>query len=100
MDNVKISVIVPCYQNGKTVEKTVNSILAQTERDWELILVDDGSTDDTGEILADTVRLEKNKCFFVAIHNVFRCCVPLSYSRCRNLSRKKPFEHMISHCTG
>lgn len=51
MDNVKISVIVPCYQNGKTVEKTVNSILAQTERDWELILVDDGSTDDTGEIL-------------------------------------------------
>ena len=51
MDNVKVSVIVPCYQNGKTVEKTVRSILAQTERAWELILVNDGSTDDTGEIL-------------------------------------------------
>ena len=51
MDNVLVSVIVPCYQNGKTLEKTVRSIQAQTERRWELICVNDGSTDDTGEVL-------------------------------------------------
>lgn len=51
MANVKVSVIIPCYQNGRTVEKTVRSIQAQTLRDWELIMVDDGSTDDTGRIL-------------------------------------------------
>lgn len=51
MGDVKVSVIVPCYQNGQTVGKTIRSIQAQTERAWELIMVDDGSTDDTGEIL-------------------------------------------------
>ncbi len=51
MDNVKVSIIVPCYQNGKTVEKTVRSIQAQTQHAWELIMINDGSTDDTGEVL-------------------------------------------------
>ncbi len=58
MDNVKVSVIVPCYQNGQTVEKTVRSIQAQTERAWELIMVNDGSTDDTGAVL-DRLALDE-----------------------------------------
>lgn len=58
MDDVKVSVIVPCYQNGQTVGKTIRSIQAQTERAWELIMVDDGSMDDTGEIL-DRFALEE-----------------------------------------
>ena len=51
MDNVLVSVIIPCYQNGATIEKTVRSIQAQTERSWELICVNDGSRDNTGEVL-------------------------------------------------
>lgn len=51
MDRIKVSIVVPCYQNGRTVEKTVRSIQAQTEKSWELIMVNDGSKDDTGEIL-------------------------------------------------
>lgn len=51
MEQVLISVIVPCYQNGATLEKTVRSIQAQTYRAWELICVNDGSKDDTGEVL-------------------------------------------------
>lgn len=41
----KISIIVPVYQVEKYLEKCVNSILGQTFTDFELILVDDGSTD-------------------------------------------------------
>ena len=48
MDTPEISLVMPCYQNGATLERTVRSILAQTFADWELIAVDDGSTDDTG----------------------------------------------------
>ena len=47
----RISVIIPCYNAARYVERTVASVKAQTLADWELILVDDGSTDQTGAIL-------------------------------------------------
>ena len=46
----RISIIVPVYKAEKTIEKCVNSILAQTFTDFELILVDDGSPDICGSI--------------------------------------------------
>jgi len=45
-----ISVIIPCYNVGKYIETAVNSILQQTFNDFELILVNDGSTDNTLEL--------------------------------------------------
>lgn len=45
-----ISVIVPCYNVEKYLERCVNSILSQTYYDLEIILVNDGSIDKTGEI--------------------------------------------------
>ena len=42
-----ISVIVPVYNASATLAATVRSILAQTDRDFELLLIDDGSTDDS-----------------------------------------------------
>lgn len=47
----EISVIMAVYNAEETVGLMVNSILAQTFRDWELIAVDDGSTDRSGHIL-------------------------------------------------
>ena len=46
----KASVIVPVYKVEEYLEKCVQSILAQTERDFELILVDDGSPDRCGAL--------------------------------------------------
>ncbi len=45
-----ISVIVPCYNYAHYLSATLNSILEQTISDWECIIIDDGSTDNTKEI--------------------------------------------------
>lgn len=46
----RISVIVPVYQAEKYLPKCVESVKKQTFADWELLLIDDGSTDGSGEI--------------------------------------------------
>ena len=48
---MKISVIVPVYNCAPYVERCIRSILAQTYTDLEIICIDDGSTDDSGNIL-------------------------------------------------
>ena len=50
---VKISIIVPVYNVERYLGKCINSILNQTFADFELILVDDGSTDRSGYICDD-----------------------------------------------
>jgi glycosyltransferase involved in cell wall biosynthesis len=47
---MKLSIIVPVYNTSKFLEKCIQSILDQSYRDYELLLVDDGSTDHSGDI--------------------------------------------------
>lgn len=49
---VKVSVVVPVYNQEKYIERCIDSILAQTLQEIEVILVDDGSTDSTPDILS------------------------------------------------
>lgn len=47
MDNTLISIIMPTYNRGYIIEKAIQSVIEQTYQNWELIIVDDASTDDT-----------------------------------------------------
>lgn len=57
--NIEISIIVPIYNLESYLPKCIDSILAQTFTDFELILVDDGSTDRSKEICDQYARLDQ-----------------------------------------
>lgn len=48
-----VSVIIPVYNAGKTISKCLDSIIRQTNENWEIIAVDDGSNDNSLSILSD-----------------------------------------------
>lgn len=54
-----VSIILCTYNRENLLPLAVNSVLAQTYREWELIVVDDGSTDSTREIIRNFRRKEK-----------------------------------------
>lgn len=49
----KFSIIIPCYNIEKYISKTLDSVFNQTFKDFEIILINDGSKDNTGKILDD-----------------------------------------------
>lgn len=60
----ELTVFIPAYNAGLWIEETIKSVLSQTYRDFELLIIDDGSTDDTvARVLAlkdARIRLERN----------------------------------------
>jgi len=54
--NPAVSVIIPTYNRGWILREAIDSVLAQDYTDYELIVVDDGSTDDTRQILSSYGR--------------------------------------------
>lgn len=64
MDYTKISVIIPCYNQASYLEEALASVLKQEYRDWECIIVNDGSTDATAT-LAEKWTLKDNRFIYI-----------------------------------
>lgn len=65
MSNPKISIVIPCYNVEKFLRQCLDSVVNQTLKDIEIICVNDGSTDSTGDIINEYAE---NDSRFVAIH--------------------------------
>lgn len=76
MPNPAVSIIIPAYNAQEYIRECLESILAQTFTNFEVIVVNDGSTDDTARIIAEYVRKD----------NRFRCITTANggVSRARN----------------
>ena len=61
---MKISIIIPCYNEENTIEKIVNKILDLKNLDLEIILVDDNSTDGSKKIIDTKIKNRVNKVIF------------------------------------
>lgn len=66
---MKVSVIIPCYNAGRYLAESLRSVLDQTMRDMEVLVVDDGSTDDT---LAIARRFEAEDARVRVLHQANR----------------------------
>lgn len=71
---IPISVFMPVYNRSEYIKECMDSILSQTFSDFELLIVDDGSTDDTCEIILSyndpRIRLIKNRHDFIESSNI------------------------------
>jgi glycosyltransferase involved in cell wall biosynthesis len=56
MTTPAISVVMSVYNSAPVLRPTLNSVLCQTEPNFEFIIVDDGSTDQSGQILRETAQ--------------------------------------------
>lgn len=83
MENL-ISIIIPTFNRASLIGETLNSVLAQSYTNWECIVVDDGSTDNTSEIVESySVREERFK-FYNRPNEK-----PKGASSCRNYGLEK-----------
>jgi glycosyltransferase involved in cell wall biosynthesis len=83
---IKISIIIPTYNRASFIEKTIQSVLDQTYQNFELIVVDDGSTDDTEEIIQ---KIDDKKLKYFKIPNSER-------GAARNFGKKQSFGDYIT----
>ncbi len=58
IDNL-VSIITPCYNGSKFISQTIDSVLAQTYPHWEMIIVDDGSKDNSAEIIREYTQKDQ-----------------------------------------
>ena len=59
-----VSIIVPCYNQAQYLDECLQSVLDQTYQNWECIIVNDGSLDDTGEIVKKWLKKDNRFQYF------------------------------------
>jgi len=75
----KISIIIPTFNRAHLISETLDSILVQTYNNWECLVIDDGSTDNTKEILNDYIKNDSRFQYHLRLKNL-----PKGANACRN----------------
>ncbi|GMQ31712.1 glycosyltransferase family A protein [Algoriphagus confluentis] len=78
---MKVSIIIPCFNYGRYLEECLANLLSQTYSDWEALVIDDGSTDQTMETVRDWQAREPRIQYFYQPNS--------GVSAARNLGLKK-----------
>ena len=74
-----VSIVIPTFNRGNLISQTLTSIIHQTLGNWEVIVIDDGSTDNTVSVMESWVQSDDR------IHYVQRQTLPTGACACRNL---------------
>jgi len=85
----KVSIILPNYNSSKTINETIISVLNQTYKNWELIIVDDNSEKTTKSILSKYRKFKKIKIFYLKKNK--------GAAYCRNLAIKKSKSYYMAY---
>ena len=85
---LKVSIILPNYNSFKSIQNTVNSVLNQTYKNWELIIIDDNSDKKTKNILSKYEKIKKIKIFYSKKNK--------GAGYCRNLAIKKSKSYYLA----
>ena len=59
MKNYAIQIVIPVYNSGKYLHRCLDSLKAQTFEHWQAVLIDDGSTDNSAEIISEYTQLDE-----------------------------------------
>lgn len=76
---MKISILMGTHNGARFIGAAIRSLQAQTVSDWELIVCDDGSTDNTPAILADFAKHDQR---IRVLHNAHKSGLPFTLNRC------------------
>ena len=86
---LKVSIILPNYNSSKTIKETISSVLNQTYKNWELIIVDDNSDKETKSILSKFKKFKKIKIFYLGKNK--------GAAYCRNFAIKKSNSYFVAY---
>ncbi len=78
-----VSVVIPSFNMARFIRNAIESVLLQTYKNYELIVIDDGSNDDTEEVLLPYAG--RNSLFQTDEHRGFRCPKQRDRTRSRRI---------------
>lgn len=87
-----VSIIMPCFNTGRFIKKSIISVLGQTYTEWELIVVDDSSVDDTDKVVRQLICesvLNDNSKKIRYVRNDHNCGAAVCRNRALQLARGK-----------
>lgn len=78
-----VSILMPCYNSAQYIDEAVNSVIAQSYENWELLICDDGSTDNSQEKIKHWASRDSR---IKSVKNIYKKGAPGARNSCLDLS--------------